>query len=367
MKINQVSIWHLPLTSKQDYYMAAGKSCVTVESVIVRLNTGNGLSGWGETCPIPHYLPAYARGIAPAIEEMAPVLLGSDPFGVEALMQRLNAHLIGHPYAKSAIDIALWDLTGKAAGMPLYAMLGGRQCDTMPLYHSITCVEPEEMARMAKDAFDQGMRLFQVKLGADADWQKDAQRLIEVRAAVGTGPLVYGDWNCGASRLDATRVGRAVSHLDVMLEQPCTTIDGCAAVKSATGLPMKLDESAHDIDSLLDAHARGCMDAVAIKLSKFGGLSQARIARDLCTHFGVMMCMEDTWGADIATAASAHIGAATSPSVLMTVCDLAHYVTPQIASGTPVRERGRIRPPQGAGLGIEPDLDILGPADFIFD
>ena len=75
----------------------------------------------------------------------------------------------------------------------------------------------------------------------DDDWQMDAERLIKVREAVGPGPLVYGDWNCGSSALTAIRVGRAVAHLDVMLEQPCATIEECAAVRNATGLPMKQD------------------------------------------------------------------------------------------------------------------------------
>ena len=202
--------------------------------------------------------------------------LGADPVGPEAVLDRLHAHLQGHVYAKSAIDIALWDLTGKAAGLPLYRLLGGHLNNDLPLYHSITCVAPDEMARMAIEAKSRGMGQFQVKLGADADWEADVARLRQVREAVGQGPLVYGDWDCGVTRLHATRVGRAVSDVDVMLEQPGRRLDDCAAVRQATGLPMKIDECAHDTASLLEAHALGCMDAVAIKLSKFGGLSASR-------------------------------------------------------------------------------------------
>jgi L-alanine-DL-glutamate epimerase-like enolase superfamily enzyme len=172
--------------------------------------------------------------------------------------------------------------------------------------------------------------------------------------------MVYGDWNCGSTSLDASRVGNAVSHLDIMLEQPCETIEQCARVKVATGLPMKLDENAHDIASLLKAYGGGCMDAVAIKLSKFGGLSASRQARDLCLHLGVKMCVEDTWGSDIATAALLHLGATTGTKFLMNVCDLSGYVSPRIALDCPVRVKGRISPPDGPGLGISPDLDVLG-------
>lgn len=119
---------------------------------------------------------------------MAPVLLGADPVGPEALMARLDRHLQGHVYAKSAVDIALWDLTGKAAGLPVYALIGGRQVRDMPTYHSITCVDPDEMARIARTAFQAGIRQLQAKLGADDDWQADAERLRAVRLAVGDGP-----------------------------------------------------------------------------------------------------------------------------------------------------------------------------------
>jgi L-alanine-DL-glutamate epimerase-like enolase superfamily enzyme len=334
MKITRLSLWHVPLTSHTAYHMADGKTCDTVESVVLKIDTDSGLSGWGEVCPIPHYLPAYARGVLPAVQELLPVLIGADPVGPEALMVRLDGHLQGHPHAKSAIDIALWDITAQAAQMPLYTLLGGRRAADMPLYHSITCIAPDAMAEIAPDAHAEGIQQFQAKLGADRDWQADVARLALVRQAVGAGPLVYGDWNCGANRLDATRVARAVAHLDIMLEQPCATLEDCAAVRAASGLAMKMDELAHDTASLLDAHRLGIMDAVALKLSKFGGLSAMRRARDLCLHLGAKMCIEDTWGSDITTAA---------------------------------RANGRIAPPEGVGLGVSPDLDLLGAPDDILE
>ena len=367
MKITRLSLWHVPLTSHTAYHMADGKTCDTVESVVLKIDTDSGLSGWGEVCPIPHYLPAYARGVLPAVQELLPVLIGADPVGPEALMVRLDGHLQGHPHAKSAIDIALWDFTAQAAQMPLYTLLGGRRAADMPPYHSITCIAPDAMAEIAPDAHAEGIQQFQAKLGADRDWQADVARLALVRQAVGAGPLVYGDWNCGANRLDATRVARAVAHLDIMLEQPCATLEDCAAVRAASGLAMKMDELAHDTASLLDAHRLGIMDAVALKLSKFGGLSAMRGARDLCLHLGAKMCIEDTWGSDITTAALLHLGAATDPRNLLNVCDLSGYVAPRLDSTAPARANGRIAPPEGVGLGVSPDLDLLGAPDDILE
>jgi len=104
----------------------------------------------------------------------------------------------------------------------------------------------------------------------------------------------------------------------------------------------------------------GCMDAVALKLSKFGGLSVMRRARDLTVHLGAEICAECTWGSDIVTAASLHFAASTLHGSLLNTCDLASYVSPRLCPDAPTRKNGRIAPPQGSGLGVTPDPDILG-------
>lgn len=360
MKIKKITLWSCDLTSHETYKMAQGKTCDTVKTHILCLQTDTGLRGWGEVCPIPHYLPAFADGVPGVLIELAEDIIGISPFGVDAPMRKLDRILKGHFYAKSIIDMALWDLFGQATDQPLYALLGGRTRVDMPLYHSITCIEPDEMVRIAKQAFEEGIRQFQVKLGVEADWQADAERLIKIREAVGQGPLVYGDWNCGASRLQATRTGRAVADLDVMLEQPCKTLEDCAAVRQATGLPMKIDENAFDMASLLRAQELGCLDAVALKLSKFGGLSAMCRARDLSVHLGAEICAECTWGSDIVTAAALHFAASTPRGHLMNTCDLSSYVSPRLCPQAPGRRDGRISPPEGAGLGVVPNPDLLG-------
>ncbi|MBL4876690.1 MAG: hypothetical protein JKY10_09385, partial [Cohaesibacteraceae bacterium] len=95
MKITRITLWHVPLTSHLTYHMSDGKTCDIVDSVVLRLDTDTGRSGWGEVCPIPHYLPAYANGVIPAVSELAPVLIGADPIGPEAVMAQLDVHLQG--------------------------------------------------------------------------------------------------------------------------------------------------------------------------------------------------------------------------------------------------------------------------------
>lgn len=369
MKIKQIAVWQINLRALQTYYMADNKTCDITPTTIVRIDADNGICGFGECCPIPHYLPAYAGGIVAGIGECAPVLLGAELGGVEALMAKVNAHLLGHPYVKSPIDIALWDLMGKALDRPLYDLLGGMQTARLPVYHSISCLPPRDMAAIASASRAQGVRHFQAKLGADKNWRRDVARLLAVREAAGDEMTVYGDFNCGASVLTATRVARAAAGNyggDFMIEQPCADLSQCARVKNATGLPMKIDESAHDMASLLEANRLGCLDAVAVKLSKFGGLCAARRARDLCEHLGAQMCIEDTWGSDIVTAAALHLAAATPASALFNVCDLSAYVVPRVAPSAPVRRDGYIAPPSAPGLGVTPDPDLLGDPIAVF-
>jgi len=123
---------------------------------------------------------------------------------------------------------------------------------------------------------------------------------------------------------------------------------------------MKIDENAFDLGSLLHASKLGCLDAVALKLSKFGGLSAMRRARDLTVHLGAEICAECTWGSDIVTAASLHFAASTPIGSLLNVCDLSNYVYPRIAPDCPTRNDGRIAPPEGVGLGVTPDTNLLG-------
>ncbi len=360
MKITEIHIYKVVLTTYEKYNMADGKCFDTIDTIVLEVKTDSGLSGWGEVCPIPHYLPAYADGVAPAIQELAPILIGADPIGPEALMAKCNAYLMGHRYAKSALDMALWDLTAKAANLPLYVLLGGKRTDAAPLYHSITCIEPEAMAEIAQTAYDQGIRQFQAKLGASGTWHTDVERLRLIREVIGPEPVLYGDWNAGATSYEAIRVGLASKHLDVMLEQPCKTLEACAEVRKTTGMAMKIDENGHDFESLEKARALGCMDVVALKLSKFGGVTEIRKARDLCTEWGVMMVIEDTWGSDITTAALAHLGVSTDPKYVLNVCDLSGYVYPRIAPDGPVRTNATLAPSDRPGLGITIDREVLG-------
>ncbi len=156
-KITILTLWQVPLTSHIANNMLDGKICDTVTSTILRLDADSDLSGWGEVCPAPHYLPDYANGVALALGELAPVIFGTDVLGVEAIIHAAEHHPHGHRYAKSPLDMALWDLTACTAGVPLYALFGGLQTRRLPLYHSISCIDPDEMARIAIEETARGI------------------------------------------------------------------------------------------------------------------------------------------------------------------------------------------------------------------
>ena len=123
---------------------------------------------------------------------------------------------------------------------------------------------------------------------------------------------------------------------------------------------MKINEGAFDLTSLMRGHELGCLDAVAFKPSKFGGLSAMHRARDLAVHLGAEICAECTWGSGIVTAASLHFAVSTPHGSSLNSCDLSGCVVPQIALDCPKWLDGRIAPPEGAGLGVTSDLDIVG-------
>jgi L-alanine-DL-glutamate epimerase-like enolase superfamily enzyme len=125
--------------------------------------------------------------------------------------------------------------------------------------------------------------------------------------------------------------------------------------------PFVLDESIDGIDVLLRATADRAMDVVNLKISKLGGLTKAKQARDLCASVGVAMTLEDSWGGDITTAAIAHLAHSTPEEFRFTSTDFNSYVTVSTADGAPRREHGLMSAPSAPGLGVRPKADVLGP------
>ncbi|HAY78334.1 MAG TPA: mandelate racemase, partial [Planctomycetaceae bacterium] len=325
MKITRIAAYHVALPLHEgSYKWSGGKSVDVFDSTIVRVETDAGVVGHGEVCPLgPFYLPAYGPGARAGIKELAPHLLGEDPRELLRLNQRMDAALKGHPYVKSGIDIACWDILGQVAGLPVCTLLGGRYGEDFVLYRAISQVAPEAMAENVANYRAEGYRRFQLKVGGDPN--VDVERIKAVRDVLEPTDKLIADANTGWLMHEAARVVRGVRDVDVYIEQPCLSYDECLSVRRLTSHPFVMDECIDGMGVLLRGHSDHAMDVVNIKISKFGGLTKAKQARDLCVSLGIAMTIEDSWGGDITTAAISHLAHSTPTENLFTSTDFNSY------------------------------------------
>ena len=360
MQITRIRAYRVALPLHEgSYKWSGGKSVSVFDSTVVEVETDKGVTGWGEVCPLgPFYLPAFGPGARTGIAEVGQHLLGLDPRELGVLNERMDAALKGHPYVKSAIDMACWDILGKVAGLPVSVLLGGRYGETVELYRAISQESAPKMAASVARYRSEGYRKFQLKVGADPD--DDIARIRAVRAKLQPTDVLVADANTGWLMHQAARVVRAVADVDVYIEQPCLSFEECLAVRRRTSHPFVLDETIDSVDVLLRAHAAGAMDVINLKISKVGGLTKARQIRDLCVALGIAMTIEDSWGGDITTAAIAHLAHSTPEALRFSATDFNSYVTVSTAEGAPKRKNGRMAASSEPGLGVRPRLKVLG-------
>src|SRR3954470_3407132 len=168
MKIARIFAHRVELPLHEgSYKWSGGKSVSVFDSTVIEVETDTGLTGYGEVCPLgPFYLPAYANGVRAGIAELGPHLLGENPLELLKLNRRMDAALKGHPYVKSGIDMACWDLLGKATGQPGCVLLGGRYGEDLVPYAAISPGAPDPMAARVAGYRAEGYRRFQLKVGA---------------------------------------------------------------------------------------------------------------------------------------------------------------------------------------------------------
>jgi cis-L-3-hydroxyproline dehydratase len=360
MKITRIRAFQVDLPLHEGRYQwSGGKSVSVFDSTVVEVETDTGVVGHGEVCPLgPFYLPAYANGVRAGIRELGPHLLGEDPLQLGKLNRLMDAALKGHAYVKSGIDMACWDILGKVTGLPVCILLGGRFGADFGLYRAISQEAPDAMAARVAGYRAEGYRRFQLKVGGDpAD---DIARIRAVADRLQPGDRLIADANTGWLMHDAMRVVRAVRDLDVYIEQPCMSYEECLSIRRHTDHPFVLDEVIDSLDALLRANADRAMDVVNLKISKLGGLTKTKQARDLCVSLGIAMTLEDSWGGDIVTAAIAHLAHSTPSEFLFTATDFNSYVTVSIADGAPRRVNGRMAANDQPGLGVMPRREVLG-------
>ncbi|CAM5196344.1 Cis-3-hydroxy-L-proline dehydratase [Castellaniella defragrans] len=361
MKIVKIDVYHFDLTYIHGVYtMSGGRDITVLPSTLVRVMSSDGLEGWGEVCPLGStYLPSHAGGARAALELMGPALIGVDPTNLAAVNDTMDSVLMGHEYAKSPIDVACWDLTGKVWGASVAEMLGGVRQTRFPLYFAVPLGSPEEMADYVLARRAEGIHRFQLKIGGDP--ALDAIRAKQVVEKTGPEDIVVGDANCGWRVNDAIIAAHAMENLPrFYLEQPCPTMEECIEIRKHTALPMVYDEVVHDVPTLIRAAREGGAGAFNLKVSKVGGLTKAKLMRDLGQELGLQVTVEDTWGGDLVSAASAHIAASTRARSLLSVSFMNDWTNEHVAGYQPRSSGGFGSAPTSPGLGIEVDVAALG-------
>jgi L-alanine-DL-glutamate epimerase-like enolase superfamily enzyme len=351
MKIERVDVYPFDLSYVHGtYVMSGGRDISTLASTLVRVTAG-GLTGWGEVCPLGStYLPSHAGGARAALELLAPAVIGVDATNLAAVNDAMDAALAGHAYAKSPIDVACWDLLGRSLGVSVATLLGGVRQERFPLYMAVPLGSPEAMTDYVLKRRAEGIHRFQLKIGGDPTL--DGERARRIVEATGDDDLIIADANCGA---------RAMEHLPrLYLEQPCPTIEECIEVRKRTTLPMVYDEVVTDLVTLIRVVRDGGAGAVNLKISRVGGLTKAKLMRDACQELGVQVTLEDSWGGDVVTAATAHLAASTRPGSLLTASFMNDWTNEHVAGYQPRSVNGFGSAPTGAGLGIEVDASMLG-------
>jgi L-alanine-DL-glutamate epimerase-like enolase superfamily enzyme len=359
LRVRAVEVYGYQLTYAHGrYVMSGGRVVDRLPSTVVRVVTDEGLDGWGETCPLgTTYLPAFAEGARAALRQVAAAVVGCDPLNLAEVHARMDAALAGHGYAKSPVDVACWDVLGKAAGQPVATLLGGVHQARFPLYVAVPLDAPQAMAQFAGRYRAEGVGVLQLKLGSDPF--EDAARVAAVAEAA-PDSWILADANGGYTVHQAAVAAHLLERFPrVLLEQPCATLEECLTVRRHTRLPMVYDEVVTGVPSLLRAAHEGGASAVNLKVSRVGGLTAARLLRDLAVSLGLRLVVEDTWGGDLVTAATAHLAASTPAPHLLAASFMNDWNLEHVAGGTPRSEAGYGTLPEAPGLGVEVDRSAL--------
>jgi L-alanine-DL-glutamate epimerase-like enolase superfamily enzyme len=362
MKIKQISVYQVDLPI-QSITISGGRTFTGVDSTIVALETDEDITGWGEACPLgATYLPAFALGARAGIAEIAPHLVGEDPRRITRINQVMDSALAGHPYVKSAFDMACWDALGKSLGVPLCELFGGRVNDELALTHGVFVDTPAKMVADIEALRQNGYRYFTIKVGSAVE--EDIDRIRATHAAIQPAEILGVDANGGWLVHEATRVVRAVKDLDVYFEQPCSTYEECLKVRRQTDHPFILDESMDSLNALLRGYHDDAMDAVVIKLAKVGGLSKARIIKDVCVELGIPIRIEESWGSAFVVAATAQLAHSVPANRLF--ASYGEMTSLKTAEGAPEQVNGRLKANNEPGLGLMPLPSVLGEPVAVF-
>lgn len=366
MRIAQIDIYQVDLPVKGGVYrLSGGREYHAFDASIARVTSDDGSTGWGESTPFGStYIASHAKGTRAALEILAPSIIGLDPRHHDRIQDRLEETLSGHRDARTALDVACWDLTAKTAGVPLCDLAGGRIPGPVPIISSIGSNDPEKMRANVRAHRNAGYSGHSIKIGAnevEGGPALDAERLRACLADRKPGEWFLADANNGMRPEEALRMLSLLPDgLDFVLEAPCPSLKETLSVRSRCKIPIMLDELIQTEADLIEAIAADACDGVGLKVSKQGGITAILRQREIARAAGLTMSIQDTTGSEIAFAAILHVAQSTPRKFLCCALDPRMMINASAAAFDAPVKNGGVEAPSLPGLGVEPKMNVLG-------
>jgi L-alanine-DL-glutamate epimerase-like enolase superfamily enzyme len=328
--------------------------------LLLKIHTDAGITGLGEVSCTPVWSGEDNHTAAHFIETvLAPLLIGQDPTQIERLTARMQKALFGNFFTKAGIEMALWDILGKQAGLPVYRLLGGPVRDFVPTKFSITGLAPAQAAEVAAWAVAQGFRTMKVKVGIDPE--EDVARVAAVREAIGPTVRLGVDANGGWSpRVAIQTIRRLTAYNIYFAEQPVQPFDvtWLADVRANVPVPVMADESVNTPQDAMTLVRAQAADVFSVYVAKGGGIGPARKVAAVAEAAGLTCTVGSNLELGVASAAMIHLALATSAiGAEEFPCDIIgpfYYEDDLLVEALPI-QAGAARPFERPGLGVEID------------
>jgi len=353
LKIKDVEIYHFDIKLTEPFTVSLG-TIYSSNGVLIRILTDAGIVGIGESCPIQMITGDTQQTNIDAALDLRELLKGKDPLAIESMGNVFGTCLRSNPSIVAAFDMALWDILGKAAGLPVFRLLGGDKT-TFEMDFTIGIDTPEKMAQQAKDHAALGFKTQKVKIGQDPD--ADVGRLQAIRDAIGYGPTIRIDANQGYSVPQAIYALRHLEKFKIeYCEQPVVSWDiaGLRQVRQGSPIPIMADEALFSpADAIKLVKAEAC-DLFNIKLMKAGGISNSlkiSIIAEAANIRCMVGCMSET---RLALTAAAHVVGAQKNIIYADLDGYLSLAVDPVIGGMTVKN-GMVTLPETPGLGSDID------------
>jgi L-alanine-DL-glutamate epimerase-like enolase superfamily enzyme len=349
----------IPINSERAIRGSLGAHTIS-PFLLVKIHTDGGLVGLGEVSGTPIWSGEDQVTAAHFIRDyLAPALEGEDPTQIERLTARMRYRLAANSFTKAGVEMALWDILGKAAGLPLYRLWGGPVRDFVPTKFSVSGLEPGKAAELAAWAVAKGFRTMKVKVGIDPEG--DIARVRAVRQAIGPDVRLGVDANGGWSPRAAIQTIRRMYEFGIYFaEQPVPPVDPAwmADVRSNVNVPIMADESVNSVQDAMSLARAGAADVLSLYVGKGGGVGVARKIGAVAEAAGLGCTVGSNLEMGIASAAMIHLAMAT-PAIAAEEfpCDILSpffYEDDLLAEPLAI-QAGKASPFERPGLGVELD------------